>query len=311
MPIVHAISGNDSKHFTFTDFFPNRANNFILMTETFDHLPTFTAINRSILQQVLSLNLVQNPAIADGELQEFFRQLNWQINANLKRIPIDAEGKSLETGISLLFAWFREDCVTVVQFGRILCGIISEENKIELGHGWDNFSIKSREALNLLGFVDDNIPVKLHHHKLEPGEFFVAFSSIFAGKVSQTQMKPRLWKLMFEEMKGDSAFLHCLVENPPAYVYRPFYISWLKPFRITAAVLSVVIVATIAYWFFGRNQFETQLVTLKGALPGDRTQSGSAESTRATWRPHPVHVSQPRIPHVSMRSRSTSARHWN
>ena len=207
---VRTISGNTDRQFTFTDFFGHRRNNYILMTECYDYLPFFDSINRSILQQILKLEIDRNKTIADGDLQEFFRQINWQINASLKRMHVDAEGKSVEPGISLMFALFRDDRVTIVQFGRILCGIVGDGNKVEIGHAWENFSVKSREALNLLGYRDDNIPVKLHHHTLEPGECFVAFSSKNAEKAIQSQPKPKLWETFLEKMDE----LHCMIEKP-------------------------------------------------------------------------------------------------
>ncbi len=256
---IRTISGNTDRQFTFVDFFGHRRNNYLLMTECYDHLPFFVAINRSILQQILKLEIDTNKTITDTDLQEFFRQINWQVNASLKKMHVDAEGKALEPGISLLFALFRDDRVTIVQFGRILCGIVSEGEKIEIGHVWENFAVKSREGLNLLGYRDENIPVKLHHHMLEPGESFVAFSSRHAQKIVQSQPKPELWQMMLEEMNE----LHCMIEKPMRHRYRSSFFGGFKPFRITGLILILVIMATIAYWFWGRNQVETQLVTLK------------------------------------------------
>ncbi len=256
---VNLISGNTDQQFTFSDFFSHRSNNFILMTECYDHLPLYQSINRSILQQILTLGFDQNKEVQDEDLQEFFRQLNWQVSANLQRMHVNAEGKSIEPGISLLFVLFRENRLTVVQFGRILCGIVSEGTKIEIGHTWENFSIKSREALNLLGYNADNIPVKLHHHTLEPGQSFVAFSSKHAQKISQTQPKPKLWQMLLAEIND----LHCIVENPKRYSYHSSFFRRLKPFQITAIILIMVIATTIVYWFWGRNQVESHLVSLK------------------------------------------------
>ncbi len=260
---IQSLSKNAQQQFTFSDFFSHRRNNFLLMTESYDHLPFYDDINRSILQQILSLGFDQGKSIADHDLQELFRQINWQVNATLKKSPVNMEGKSLETGISLLFVLFRENRLTVVQFGRILCGTISATEKVEIGHPWENFSVKSRDALNLLGYVDDNIPVKIHNIALEPGQNFVAFSSRHAARIGQTGLKPRLWKILFKELNDDSPFLHCLIENPMKPDYRISFFRRLKPFQITAGILTVIILVTAAYWFWGRNEVETQLISLK------------------------------------------------
>jgi hypothetical protein len=157
MYIVRLLSDSNPQNLTFTDLFQNQQKGYLVLTHSMPSAAGIEKINAHILERVIQLNI---PEMQEDEikevLKEFFVELNWQIYSKFRMSIID------EHGISFLMFILYYDKVFVVQFGRLVAGMIQNNKFKEIGKSWDNFPIKTKEDLFLLGGLDRDIFVKIH-----------------------------------------------------------------------------------------------------------------------------------------------------
>lgn len=147
---------------TFSDLFQNQKKGFILLTHTTNTDSAMAKINAHVLEKIMHLNILDLPEDEIKKvLGDFFVELNWQLYSKFRMSIMP------EHGISCMLTILYHDKVFIVQFGRLLAGIIQNDDLREIGKAWNNFPIKTKEDLYLLGSMDRDIYVKVHTHKLQ------------------------------------------------------------------------------------------------------------------------------------------------
>ncbi len=168
---------------THTDFKTANSRKLIVLTHNLEQGELYDNINRQILHNLKKFELTKiNKNVFENNLKELFIRLNWQI------FSMFSEENTLDRGISLIFVLIDNNDVLVIQYGRLLCGFKKKKNFIQIGSGWDNFKVKIREGLNLLGSMDSEIPVKILYPEIEIGDIFFCLPSTIIEELNRDDL---------------------------------------------------------------------------------------------------------------------------
>ena len=171
---IHSISETSFSNLTFNFSDRKSDTNIILLTFNLTDEDFLKEFNDHLLRAIkkLKLDKIEEPQL-EKTIKEFFIELNWQLFSKFNRL----EG-NYEKGLSLAFVLSIENRIYVVQFGRMLSGVL-RNNKFEyVGRSWENFSIKTKEDLFLLGSRDEDIHVKLYRTEMDKDSLFITIPSI-------------------------------------------------------------------------------------------------------------------------------------
>lgn len=171
---AHSISETAYSNLTFSLTDSKKNIHLVVLTFNLTDEEFLKEFNGHILRTVKKLKVDK---IEESELEktikEFFVELNWQLFSKFTRL----EG-NYEIGLSLAFILAIENRIYLVQFGRMLSGVL-RKNKFEyIGKSWDNFKIKTKEDLFLLGSRDEDIHVKLYRTEIDEDSLFISIPSI-------------------------------------------------------------------------------------------------------------------------------------
>lgn len=170
--MIQRISQNHACNYHFAEFFPNLRTKYLFITQFSEEHAEFHKINAHILESFFSIDI---PSIdsndMDARLKEFFLELNWRCYSMFNKLAVQ------EKGLSLLLLIERDDKLWLMQFGRLLCGISTEDTSREEGTSWSNFVIKTKSDLFLLGGLEEDIFPKVLHPQLVCGDqlFMIPF----------------------------------------------------------------------------------------------------------------------------------------
>jgi len=150
------------------------------------------AANNLILENLLKIELED---LDESTMQDFFSemfiQLNWQLSSKFKEL------NSHDKGVSLIFLLQMNDTIYIYQFGRMLLGTYRKKKFNLMGRSWENFKIKSRRELFLLGGQEENIKVKVIKFQLKKGEYLF---SVPSNRIKDFEAKKPQAKLLNEIM---------------------------------------------------------------------------------------------------------------
>jgi len=251
-------SNTNKSNLTFTDFFPNQDFNLILLTHNLEESEFLNQINSHILERLMNLNLEDVPKKElDKTLKEFFIEINWQLYSKFRN------AQTMEFGISLLLMIIIKDEVFLVQFGRMLCGKIKNGELENIGNDWKNLAVKSKSELFLLGAKDENIVTKIHKFKLEKGEFFFAIPSTKAEELKNIGINSSSLNENIRSLYKNDKFPYCILNSGNIQI--PKKRVWFKNIRtrIIAVIMSIIIILSVVYVFYGKNWFADQQHILK------------------------------------------------
>lgn len=242
----------------YTDIFKKQKCNIALLTYNLADNEFLKDLNKHITENLLDFHFDELPEDKlESALKEYFVTLNWQINAKFKTYY------SEENGISLVLAVFVENRLYLVQYGRLLCGIIDEKGFEYLGTNWENYFVKSKKELSLLGVEEKDIYVKIHKRELaDDSLFFVIPSKIAQGFDTNSLTKDKV-KEELHKLSKKHRFPYCIIHN------RNFVKKKTSSFfqnlhnRIIAVVLLIIVILATLYVFFGKNWLDEQQLMMK------------------------------------------------
>ncbi len=244
----------DDKNLTLSTYFQYDESFDIIHTYSLEHTPLIESINSHILSEIMKIDfeMMSFEQIKDY-LRKFFIDLNWQLFPKFER------KESLEHGISLLYVHVEGDKVLVVQFGRMLCGVLRDNKIITIGSGWENFIVKSKSDLNLLGFFAKDISFKIYEFELKPEDIFFSLPAKFVDKLQNFEITK--WNIVanIQKIYSEEKFPYSVISKKKSYQLMEKKWYEKKNARISASILLVLIFLSAYYGFFGNNEIENQL----------------------------------------------------
>ncbi|MBN1948876.1 MAG: hypothetical protein JW784_03960 [Candidatus Cloacimonetes bacterium] len=176
---IISISDTSNSNITFSYADRERNLNILLLTFNLTDSAFLQELNEHILQKVKGNRLYDvSESDLESVLQELFIEMNWQLYAKFHRT------ETYECGVSLLLLVNLNKRCYLVQFGRLLCGRLKGHKLEYIGKKWDNFKIKTKADLFLLGSRDEDIFVKVITFEIPRKQMIIAIPSIYAEQLS-------------------------------------------------------------------------------------------------------------------------------
>ena len=240
-------SSESNNDFSFIDFSDNQQKGYFLFTNILDDSKYKSKINKYILETILAEQFSNIDNNIEENLVDVFTRLNLFLYNKLREYNI------YDRGISLLFCFIDSDNIYLVQFGRYLTGVLSDKGFQQLGSSWENFHIKSAESLNLLGYIQNDIPVSIIKHKVKLGEQIVISHSDIAKNIEANNYAELLQKL--NKFKS-----HSIILKRKKYIDNS-NINFLNQKRniIVASFFIIITIAVLVYSWRGNNSFADRI----------------------------------------------------
>jgi hypothetical protein len=245
---IKASSANHDSNIFFTTYFQGKSNYVALATHTTLKSELYDQVNSFIINEILLQDFENSMKDKIEEaLKDFFVELNWKLYAKFRQTNLP------EHGISLILTIVYDNDIYLVQFGRMLCCTINGKKLTEFGRAWDNFHVKSKNDLFLLGSIEDNIHVKVLQTELKPGMYLVclpsthtdAFGLQIANGVVPLQHLSNLYSV--------AAFPYFTLGADIKRSNKKKSLFRRKKFRITLLVAVLLITVSILYVKQGNN----------------------------------------------------------
>ncbi len=251
-------SGTNKSNLTFTDFFPNQDFNLVLLTHNLEECEFLNGINSHILERLMFLNLEDVPKKElEKALKEFFIEINWQLYSKFRNI------QTMEFGTSLLLMIIIKGDIYLVQFGRMLCGKITDGELEHIGNDWNNLAVKSKSDLFLLGAKDENIVTKIYKFKLEKGDIFFAIPSTKAEELKNIGINSLSIMENIKTLYNSEKFPFCIINSGNIQSIKKRGLFKNIRTRMIALIMSLILILSVIYVFYGKNWFADQQHLLK------------------------------------------------
>lgn len=105
------------------------------------------------------------------------------------------------------------EIIYIYQFGRMLLGTYKKKKFNLIGRAWNNFKIKSRRELFLLGGQEENIKVKVIKLHLKKGEYLFCVPSNRINDFEALKPQAKLLENIMKEMSEELNFPQFLLGN--------------------------------------------------------------------------------------------------
>jgi hypothetical protein len=248
--ITHA--NTHKSNLVYTDFFINQNFNLILMTHHLEQSEFLDSLNSIIINELIDAKLDEVPKDKlKQKIKDFFITINWQLYSKFET----ADTK--EHGLSLLLFISIDNKAYIVQFGRLLCGLMNQNLKV-IGKEWRHFSVKNTDELFLLGSRGENIAVSVLEAEFEKNSHFVAIPSDIAEELIVFENRPKkiLSQIQFRAQKEQ--FPYFILKTKPSLLIPKKKFEKRYRIRITAAILFMIIILSTLYVFYGKNWLADQ-----------------------------------------------------
>lgn len=261
MCISIAHSQTHKKNVFFADFFQKQERNIQLIIHYRDEQPFYDKINGLILTRILEIDL-QNIPWEDltSILQELFLNLNWELYAQFRNYD------SSEYGLSLALLINEGKNICSVSCGRFLSGRLNDNGIEIIGKPWENFHIKTKKELALLGAHPEDLKVKPIFLTLSDNTHYFTFIADLLTKidVKSVQFKQLLHAFAEEYKVQPFPYLILTYSKQKTSIKQ----NWLKTkkFRFIAILLLLILAFSLYYLFHGANAVEDKLVMAQGQL---------------------------------------------
>jgi len=181
-------------------------------------------------------------------LKSFFADLHWKMHAHLIKTDLQEKGLSVFCGIIYDHELF------FVQFGRIFCALSDGKKLHHVGTSYREHRMQTMQKLNLLGYADQDIKIRVQRIFIGENHRFIALSG-------------NLWAQVFDT-QSDLATLDHYIESfsqseNPLWLILDGRVHILKSRRkklsklhISAIVIIVLTLAATAYMLFGNRFLE-------------------------------------------------------
>ncbi|MFA6911129.1 MAG: hypothetical protein WCQ59_08405, partial [Candidatus Cloacimonadaceae bacterium] len=184
-------------------------------------------------------------------LKSFIGELHWKMHARLRRLNLS------EKGLSIFFAVIFDHEIFYVQFGRLFCAISDGKKLRVCGTDYRHYQMQSLEKLNLLGFADKDIPIKVQRIFVAENNRFLVLSGNLCNQVFENHGDLASLNHYVESFGGSENPMWLIIEGK-AHLIKP---RRRKMSRLQISTWVIIILTTIAiiYMLFG-NRFLDQVL---------------------------------------------------
>lgn len=196
-------------------------------------------------------------------LKTFCADLHWKLHAQLRKSTLK------EKGISLFFGVLYDHELYFVQSGRIFC-VVTDTKKIRsVGKDWKNYQVQSQDGLQLFGYADRDISIKVNRLHIMENQRFIVLSGELANKIL-----PRV----SDTATIDSFIETYAAEDNPLWLILDGKERLIKPRRrkfsrlqVSSWVLIILTVLTALYMIFGNRSIDQLLHKLRLSFQKEKT----------------------------------------
>jgi hypothetical protein len=254
MKVKIQLSENNKNNLSFSDFFQGENRSIVLLTHYREERSYHENINALILERLVKLDLhnISWPDIPKT-LRDYFLNLNWELYAQFRKYDSD------EMGVSVFLAVIEEKSICFVASGRFLTGAVTHTGLEELGRTWDNFHIKTKEDLCLIGSMGQDIEINPLIYSLSEDSLFLVIPSDKAEILEQSRENIYDINSKINNENLLEPFPYCLVSHIAKNI--SIKRSWhkAKRFRLTAALMILMLLFSIYYLFMGKEAVDDRL----------------------------------------------------
>jgi hypothetical protein len=201
-------------------------------------------------------------------LKSFFSEYHWKLHAAFRKTNLK------EKGISLLLGVLFNHELYIVEFGRMLCGIVDNDYIQPAGRNWTNFHVKSLDEMALLGMSETDILVKPKRLLLAPRQRFIALPSVYADKLAKSNADAATIETLLQSFTEDSSGCYFILEGTAKPSVRRRH--RLRRHQVSALLVIILALLAIVYMLFGNRWLESMgrkvklLLTSKNRLTVER-----------------------------------------
>jgi len=182
-------------------------------------------------------------------LKDFFAEYHWKLHAAFRKTNLK------EKGISLFLAVMYDHELYIMEFGRMLCGLVEKDSIHPVGRSWTNFHVKSLEEMQMLGLSESDISVKPKRIMMPENQYLIALPSVYCDQLMNQNIEysslNTLLQSIFEETNG--CYLMLESTSKLTLPKRPRF----KRFQVTAVVIMVLTLLALLYMQFGNRWLES------------------------------------------------------
>ncbi|MCB5248774.1 MAG: hypothetical protein WCY87_05080 [Candidatus Cloacimonadales bacterium] len=184
-------------------------------------------------------------------LKGYINELHWKMHARLRRSDLS------EKGLSVLFAIFFDHELFFVQFGRLFC-CLSDGKKLRVaGTDYHHYQMQTLQKLNLLGFADKDIPIKVQRVFIAENHRFLVLSGNLCAQVFDSHSDLAGLTHFVESFSGSENPMWLIIEGKARLIKTKR--RKLSRLQISTGVIILLTLLAIMYVMFG-NRFLDQLL---------------------------------------------------
>lgn len=260
---ISKISEQKNGSFIFTDFYPFNNDKIAIVFHCLEPQPlyenavkialeTFNKKFYNVDKNVDSVERLKNTAL----------EINRQIYGFLTHNHLK---KSI---LSSIFLLIKQDFLYLIQFGKIMVGVVHNGQFIELGNRWKEYNQQIENEIQMLGSKIENVELCVIEQKLSKHDIILAVLYKIAHQFNTNKTSRFSYIKQFNEFATKNNAPMLMIEIIKELSLGPSIEK--KKFHLSArnVGISMVILAIIAalYAFFGKNLGEDYMYTGKEIL---------------------------------------------
>lgn len=196
-------------------------------------------------------------------LMHFLADLHWKLHAQLRKSSLQ------EKGISLFFGVLYDHELYFLQAGRIFC-LLTDAKKIRsVGKDWQNFQVQSQDGLQLFGYADKDMRLKVHRLHIADNQRFIVLSGNLAQKILPRVSDPATIDALIETYATEDNPLWLILEGRERLL-KPRRRK-LSRLQISSWVLIMLTVLTALYMVFGNRSLDQFVYKLRLSFQKEKT----------------------------------------
>lgn len=182
-------------------------------------------------------------------LKGFFVELNWKLYGQLRKTDLQ------EKGLSVFFGIIYDHELFFVQFGRIFCALSDGKKLRFIGSKHQESQMQTLKKLDLLGFADEDIKIRVHRIFIGENHRFIAISGNLSRHVFETQSDLAALDHYIESFAQSDNPLWLILDGKADLIKSRR--KKLSRMQISSIVIILLSLSATAYMLFG-NRFLDQ-----------------------------------------------------
>ncbi|MDY0151831.1 MAG: PQQ-binding-like beta-propeller repeat protein [Candidatus Cloacimonas sp.] len=196
-------------------------------------------------------------------LKQFFADQHWKLHARMRKSDLT------EKGISLFFGVLYDHELYYVQSGRIFC-VVTDAKKIRsVGKDWHNYQVQSQDGLQLFGYADKDLNLKVNRLHIQEKQSFIALSGELAAKILPRVSDPATIATLIETYATEDNPLWLILDGKERLI-KP-HKRKLSRLQISSWVLITLTVLTAIYMVFGNRSIDQVVHKLRLSFQNEKT----------------------------------------